>query len=255
MDELLHLSSTADRDELAALVDASFGRLTPQDLSALEARLKMADEDTMPHVQLLTRCIQASMERRMEVAKHDIDDLLMSSGDIDKNIRECLLRQDSPLPILAVLQMNIERAARGGQEQQVRALTYVFQNMNAELEKEVALVNRVLIRLLGMEDRSAGRELLRKHLDTRADGEAKLSEELASAIVQLVADVEQQFASVSDGSDGKNTREDTLKLVRRVAIDAAMVVNERYGEDEQGRFAQQLQPLFEALSRGCSAQS
>jgi len=238
--ELLVLAKDEDAG-LVQAVDDKFGKLTPQDLSSLDARLKNADEAEQKRLQKLQASIQASMEKRMESAKKDIDELLTSSGSIDDNIRETLEKQESPLPIMALLQMNMARAQKNGQERQLQALAYVFNGMNAELEKQVPLANRVLMRLLGMEDKGARRELLAKHVD-----EGGHPKELAEAIVKLVADAEEQFATLGSGPEGQS-RSGTLELIRKVAIDAALVIGEELGDSEQDEFTEQLQPLFDAM--------
>jgi len=240
--ELLVLADVEDAG-LVQAVDDKFGQLTPQDLSSLDARLKNADEAEQKRLQKLQASIQASMEKRMESAKKDIDELLTSSGSIDDNIRETLEKQESPLPIMALLQMNMARAQKNGQERQLQALAYVFNGMNVELEKQVPLANRVLMRLLGMEDKGARRELLAKHV-----GEGGHPKELAEAIVKLVADAEEQFATVGSGPEGQS-RSGTLELIKKVAIDAALVIGEELGDSEQDEFTEQLQPLFDAMER------
>jgi len=242
LSELLVLANAEDAG-LAKVVDEKFGKLTPQDLSSLDARIKNADESELPRLQKLQVSIQASMEKRMESAKKDIDELLTSSGNIDDNIRNTLAKQESPLPILALLQMNMAAAQQNGQEQQLRALAYVFNGMNTELEKQVPVANRILLKLLGMEDKIARREELEKHVAQGGN-----SVELAEAIVKLVADAEEQFATVGSGPEGQ-TRSGTLELIRKVAIDAALVIGEISGDSEQDRFTEQLQPLFDAMER------
>jgi len=240
--ELLVLANAEDAG-LAKAVDDKFGKLTPQDLSMLDARLKSADETEQQKFAKLQASIQVSMEKRMESAKQDIDDLLKSSGNIDDNIRETLGKQESPLPIMALMQMNMAAAQQKGQEKQLQALAYVFNGMNTELEKQVPVANRVLMKLLGMEDKQARREVLVNHV-----GQGGNSKELAEAIVKLVADAEEQFATVGSGPEGE-TRSGTLELIRKVAIDAALMIGEELGDSEQDKFTEQLQPLFDAMER------
>lgn len=240
---LLELARTAGADELAARVDADFAKLTPEDLTTLQVQLGEGDESDKEAVAALTKSIQASMESRMETAKADVDALLMSSGNIEDNIRECLAKQDSPLPILAVLQLNIGKAQQAGQEKMVQALSFVFKVMNSELEKSVPAVKRLLTKALALEESSARRGAFRNFM--AASPEEGL--QLGPAIVQLVADCEQQFENAG-ATDGER-RKASLELIRKVAIDAGVVIGEAYGEDEQGKFTEGLQPLFEALSR------
>jgi len=247
LEDLVNLAASSSEQELNARVDADFGKLTPDDLNALQGRLETADVGSRPQLELLTRSIQASMEKRMEQAKLDIDSLLMSSGDIDDNIRRCLERQDSPLPIMAVLQMNIGKARRDGLQKQEQALVFIFSKINAELERKVPVANRVLTRMLSIGESAERREFLRGHLSQQGADEAG-PEALAGAIVQLVADVERRFADGGAGFGGES-REGTLELLRQVALDAGVVVGEVSGEEAQGVFSEQLGPLFEALSK------
>jgi len=241
---LTELLTLAKKDaDLDKVVNDKFGELTPQDLSGLDARLKNAGETERPKLDKLQKSIQASMETRMASAKKDVDELLTSSGNIDDNIRETLARQESPLPIMAILQMNMANAQKNGQETQLKALAYLFNGMNTELEKKVPVANRILMKLLGVEDKEDRRELLTSHLNSGGK-----SKELAEAIVKLVADAEEQFATIGSGPEGQ-TRSGTLELIRKVAIDAALVIGDVYGDSESDEFAKQLQPLFDAMDR------
>mmetsp|Transcript_82925 Transcript_82925/g.231250 ORF Transcript_82925/g.231250 Transcript_82925/m.231250 type:complete len:336 (-) Transcript_82925:85-1092(-) len=252
LDELIATASAAGDDQapVAAAVDAAFAQLKPDDLADLQARFAAAaqqgDEAALGSMKLLTACIQSAMETRMEKAKNDIDSLLMSSGDIDQNIRECLGQQDSPLPIMSVLQMNLERAKATKQDRQAQALSYVLRVMSAELEKDVPAANRLVSRLLRSEDSATRKDLLRGALQ---GSEADVTPaELAEALVQLVNDADRRFKLESTSEAAMQARQGTLQLIRRVAIDTGVVVGEVLGDDKQGQFTEDLQPMFEALS-------
>jgi len=225
--------------KLATEVDANFKKLTPQDLSGLQAQLAAADEASRPPLNRVANCIQKAMESRMQDATKEIEELLMSSGNIDDNIRECLARQDSALPIMAVLQMNIGRAEQAGNEKQGKALTYVFNAINRELESKVPLVNRILSRCLSTEDSNARRELLKAYVSAEGEDESKL----CAAITGLVAEADAKMAADPE------QRQRTLDLIRSVALDAGVVVGNVRGEEAQSAYTEGLQPLFEALCR------
>jgi len=247
VDELLRIASSADPAELSARVDADFPKLTPEDLNNLQTRFASGEESEKEAIKAVTTCIQGSMDSRMEKATKDLDALLQSSGNIEDNIRECLAKQDSPLPLMAVLQLNIAKASEGGNDKMVQALTFVFKTMNAELEKDLPAPKVLLTRVLAMEDSSSRRQALRSYFKG-APAEGDIASDLAGAIVQLVADVEAQYGG-ADAEGGGERRQASLELVRRVALDAGVVVGEAQGEAKQTKFTEQLVPLFEALSR------
>eukprot|EP00442_Polarella_glacialis_P054718 CAMPEP_0115113362 /NCGR_PEP_ID=MMETSP0227-20121206/41312_1 /TAXON_ID=89957 /ORGANISM="Polarella glacialis, Strain CCMP 1383" /LENGTH=322 /DNA_ID=CAMNT_0002513349 /DNA_START=14 /DNA_END=982 /DNA_ORIENTATION=+ len=237
--ELLQLATAEGESadaQLIAQVNANFGRISPQDLSDLQSKVAAADEDARPALGRLSLAIQQSMESRMAGAAKDLQELLMSSGEIQENIRNCLAKQDSPLPIMAVLQMNLAKSQQTGNKQQEQGLTFVFNAMNQILDEKVPLVSRILSRCLSTEDSSARQELLRSFLEGRP-------RELAVAIVGLVAEAEARFAADVQQLQG------TLGLLRRVAFDAGIVLGEVQGSKAQDKFTEQLQPLFNALSR------
>ncbi|CAK0837009.1 unnamed protein product [Prorocentrum cordatum] len=200
-------------------------------------------------MEALTKGIQAAMEKRMQSATKDISELLSSSGDINQNIKDCLSRQDSPLPIMTVLQMNLAKAEKGSQQE--KALSYIFNVMNQELlQKKVPTVLKVLSTLLATPEAPVRRKVLKDHLAAMEAEGHRVEADLSSAIVELVREAEVQFT-------GQNVetpqRVETLELIRRTAIDAGVVIAEVYGDEdsflEQDMFTNELGPLFEALSR------
>eukprot|EP00931_Biecheleriopsis_adriatica_P063684 TRINITY_DN38609_c0_g1_i1.p1 TRINITY_DN38609_c0_g1~~TRINITY_DN38609_c0_g1_i1.p1 ORF type:complete len:318 (-),score=75.23 TRINITY_DN38609_c0_g1_i1:63-1016(-) len=248
LDELLELAAIEDPDteeQLAVQVNASFGRLTPQDLTGLQARLAVAEDAQRPAIQRVAACVQQAMESRMAGATREIEALMTSSGDINENIRECLERQDSALPILTVLQMNIGRAQKSENKQQEKALTYLYTAIGRELEAKVPMMNRILSRCLSTKDSSARRELLKAFLTAPEAAEVS-PQTLSQTIIGLVAEAEKTFASPENSAQRANS----LDLIRSVAIDVGIVLGEETGEEAQASFTDGLQPLFEALSRG-----
>jgi len=244
VDGLLELAKSADAKKLEARVDVDFGKLTPEDLTILQVRLGSEDDTSKEAIKALTDAIQACMGSRMESATKSLDALLMSSGNIEDNIKDCLAKQDSPLPMLAVLQLNIGKAQSAGQEKMSQALTFIYKVMSTELEKKVPPSKRVLSRALSMEASSDRRAAFRTFLSEVPAEEGLL---LGTSIVQLVADAEAQFEQA--GTTEGERRKVTLELIRGVAIDAGVVIGEAYGEEEQDNFTGQLQPLFDALSK------
>eukprot|EP00929_Paragymnodinium_shiwhaense_P007601 TRINITY_DN11150_c1_g1_i1.p1 TRINITY_DN11150_c1_g1~~TRINITY_DN11150_c1_g1_i1.p1 ORF type:complete len:394 (+),score=87.78 TRINITY_DN11150_c1_g1_i1:65-1183(+) len=256
LDELILKAGLVPEDALVDAVDEGFPKIKPEDLTALQARLaaseESGDQTVQSNVVTLSKAIQVCMDKRMAQAAKDIDVLLQSSGDIDANIRECFAQQDSPLPIMAVLQMNIAKAKDSGEETQLLALEYVFKIVSAELEEKlVPPAKRVLGRLLTSSDTDARRKLLRGVL-APAQGEKLEPEELSKALVTMVADTEKQFVA-SGGGDGSSpnaqSRAGSLELIRTAAIDAGVVVGQVCGAERQNDFTVSLRPLFEALTR------
>lgn len=246
VDELLELATKGDNEQVAIAVDTGFGRLKPEDIASLQVRLSSAQEELKPAIALVVGCIQKSMDKRMEGAKAEIDALLISSGDIDQNIRECLARQDSPVPIMSLLQMNIARAQQSEKEQQFRALTYVFKVMEAELEKVAPPADVLIRKCLGIGDKAERQQLLRVSLSSDAGSTAVQPEALSAALVKLVEDAE---GSISADDAAQPSVVETLKSIRSVALDAALIVKQVFGKKASGEFTDDLQPLFQALSR------
>lgn len=262
LQELIALASgpqAGDEAGVAAAVEKQFAQLTPEDLAALQGRLAAAEgddeTDTTPY-ELLTMGVQASMDKRMQTARADIDALLQSDGDIDQNIRDCLKEQDTPLPIMAVLQMNYEKSRSSGAEEQAAAMQYVLQIMSDELESQVPLANRLINQLLGCPDAASRKTRIREILlqaDKRTFGSSKVTvKEISAALVQLVEDAVERY-SKDDGSEAsaatnKQALKGTLELVRKVGIDCGVVVGEVNGAETQEEFVGALTPLFEALS-------
>ncbi|CAE7941049.1 SIDT1 [Symbiodinium sp. KB8] len=232
------------RQTQTSAVDASFAQLSPQDLAALQLRLSQTDASSRKPLERLLGSIQKAMEARMEMATKEIEALMQSSGNIDDNIRECLQRQDSVLPIMAVLQMNIGRAQKAGNQQLEKALTYLYNIMNQEIESKVPMVNRVLSRCLSTEDSDARRELLAAYFAETAGEEeaAKRPKSTASAIVGLVSEAQAQ--ATQPGLDLTSA----LQRIRGVALDAGVVLGEVFDDKVQERFMEDIQPLFDALA-------
>ncbi|CAJ1363226.1 unnamed protein product [Effrenium voratum] len=183
------------------------------------------------------------MESRMGGAMKDVEALMQSSGDIEENIRQCLARQESVLPLVAVLQMNIGRAQKSGNQQMERALTFLYNTINQELESKVPMVNRVLSRCLSTEDSEARRELLKVYFsDPNSDEEAsERPKSMSSAIVGLVREAQGQASQ--PGLDLKGA----LARIREVALDVGVVLAEVDEASEvQSQFLEDLQPLFDA---------
>jgi len=206
--------------------------------------LSQTEASSRKPLERLLGTIQKSMEARMETATQEIEALMQSSGNIDDNIRECLQRQDSVLPIMAVLQMNIGRAQKAGNQQLEKALTYLYNIMNQEIESKVPMVNRVLSRCLSTEDSDARRELLAAYFAETAGEEeaAKRPKSTASAIVGLVSEAQAQ--ATQPGLDLTSA----LQRIRGVALDVGVVLGEVFDDKVQERFMEDIQPLFDALA-------
>mmetsp|Transcript_68971 Transcript_68971/g.180780 ORF Transcript_68971/g.180780 Transcript_68971/m.180780 type:complete len:319 (+) Transcript_68971:59-1015(+) len=249
LDELMRVADTGDKEQLDEVVDKNFGRLAPEDLTLLQTRFAAAVDDDKPAMEAITLSIQAAMENRMQSAKLEIDKLLQSSGDIDANIRAVLKKQDSPMPLISILQINIQQAKANGGTQQEQALTYILTVMAKELQQQVPLTTRLLSRLLATDESEERRALLRAHMTSMQEsksGAAGAAAELGDAIVAVVADAEMQFEA---NSVPEETQKQTLELIRNIALDAGVVVGDTGGDEMQGKFTDKLQPLFDALSK------
>jgi len=204
--------------------------------------------------------IQSALDQRMTAAKDAIEDLIEnSSGNVNAGIRRCLKSQESPLPILIVLQLNIEQAKSDNDEEKLRALLHINTVINEELEKKVSRVRGLLNKLLRMDDADIRGNLLRHHLTPvqvgvgpdDEDGAPQLSAalvppgRLASAISQLVSDVDRQLRVAVGEAD--ESRFDMIERIRLVAKEARSVIGDIYGEAEMNTFGADLTPAFTAL--------
>lgn len=256
VEELLSKAAWATEDALIEAVDSGFKTIKPEDLTALQARVAQAeevgDETTKGNLVKVTQALQVCMDKRMAQAAKDIDELLQSTGDIDGNIRSCFSRQDSPLPIMAVLQMNMAKAKETGQETQLMALEYVFKIVSSELEEKlVPPAKRVLGRLLTSDDTAARRKLLKGVLAPEM-GQSIDPDELSEALVQMVEDTEKVYEESGKGGAGSpnaESRAGSLELIQSAAIDAGVVIGQVHGPERQSSFTSSLRPLFEALTR------
>jgi len=267
LEELLELVESAPADEgetLAARVDAEFARISPEDLSELQMMIGK-DGGASNKAKAVTHAIQAALDKRMAAARDAIQELIAnSSGDINLGIRNCLKKQDNPLPLLQVLQLNIAQAQSEGREDKLRALLHINTVINEELEKKVSRVRGLLNKLLRMDDAGIRDNLLRHHLTpmqvaapsedlagNEVDGTPQLvaalvpPDRLASAISQLISDVDRQLKAVVGEAD--ETRFDTIERIRLIAKEARLVVGEVYGEAEMHSFGAELTPAFTAL--------
>ncbi|CAE7775038.1 SIDT1 [Symbiodinium pilosum] len=144
--------------------------------------------------------------------------------------------------------MNIGRAQKAGNEQLEKALTYLYNVMNREIESKVPVINRVLSRCLSTEDSDARRELLAAYYsDKNGEEEAKKRpKSTANAIVGLVSEAS------TDAQPGLDVNS-ALQRIRGVALDVGVVLGEVFDDKVQERFMEDIQPLFDALAAETSA--
>lgn len=235
LDKLIEAAndSNGDKAKLATIVEENFGGLRPQDMARLQTLV--ASSSTDEAVQLLVICMQESMDKRMATAAQELGALLASSGDIEANIRECVQKQDSPLPILTVLQMNLQKAAADGDEQKAQALEFVFTRMNAELEKSAPPANKLLGQVLPLENEER-KAVLKEAL---APGAEVSPEDFAAALVDLVP-------AAVEASKGDGVGATTLTLIREIAKTAGILTKELHGAEKRTEYMTVLKPLFEA---------
>merc|ERR1719203_1647410 len=86
------------------------------------------------------------------------------SGNVVGDVRKALKKAENPLPLLMVLQINIQQAQEEGDEDKLRALTHIYTVINEEMEKKVSKVQALLNKLLRMEDPGVRENILRHHL-------------------------------------------------------------------------------------------
>lgn len=275
--ELLELARAAESDDegvaaVAARVDADFARISPEDVSDLQMELAREGSDSTAFSpgKVVADAIQAALDKRMASAKDTLEDLLENhQGDIGQGIRKCLKTMENPLPLLMVLQLNIQQSMSEGREDKMRALTHIYTVINEELEKKVSRVRGLLNKLMRMDDPGIRDRLLRHHMkplevaappDTEqlqpppgGDDESKPSlmaalvppGRLAEAIVQMLGDVDRQML-VMMGTDDE-ARYEILDRVRTIAKEARLVIADIYGEAEMKSFSEELMPAFRPL--------
>lgn len=276
IDDLLLLAAEKDGGEaLRARVDADFAKITPEDLSDIQMQVRdgnLEDAAASP-AYAVVMAIQAAVDMRMTSARNAIEDLIkngLAQGDIHIGIRKCLKQADSPLPLLIVLQLNIEQAQKEGDENKLRALMHIYSTMNEEMEKKVSRVRALLNKLLRMDDPNIRSNILRHHLgptevaaapspfDDEEETQPQLTaalvppSRLASAMADLVNDVDRQMkAAVGEGDEA---RFETLDRIRTIAKEARIIIGELYGDGEMDKFGADLTPAFNTLMTWKAAQ-
>lgn len=256
--------AVSKKEELEAFVDANMARITPEDLSALQSEL---ERDPMGPYADVSAAIQVSVEARMASAKEALENLINNnSGDVNAQIKKTLRGMETPLPLLMVLQMNIEQCRSTGEEDKLRAMLHINTVVNEELEKKVSRVRGMINRLLRLEDPGVRGNILRHHLapmpvvgapdlDDFGDGEVDSSPQLtaalvppprlASAISEVCGEIDRQMRAA--GPEANDALFDTLERIRTVAKEARLVVGELYGPAEMGSFGADLTPAFNSL--------
>jgi len=259
LSELLELGSDGG-PALESSVEEHFANISPEDLSELHRKAQVEGQEGSA-ARAVAEAIQASVQKRMVAAKEVIQELLYTkAGDVNLLIRKTLKAQDSPLPILMVLQANMADAQAEGDTGKTQVLMHIHTVMNEELEKKVPRVKSLLSKLLRIEDVSIRNNLLRHHLtpvevaaapmlDDDGPGDLKAAlvppNRFAAAITQLVNDVDRQIVAVVGKED--ESRFETLDRIRQVAKQARLIVGEVYGEGEMNQFGADLTPAFHVL--------
>ncbi|CAE8672159.1 unnamed protein product, partial [Polarella glacialis] len=227
LSELLELGSDGG-PALESSVEEHFANISPEDLSELHRKAQVEGQEGSA-ARAVAEAIQASVQKRMVAAKEVIQELLYTkAGDVNLLIRKTLKAQDSPLPILMVLQANMADAQAEGDTGKTQVLMHIHTVMNEELEKKVPRVKSLLSKLLRIEDVSIRNNLLRHHLtpvevaaapmlDDDGPGDLKAAlvppNRFAAAITQLVNDVDRQIVAVVGKED--ESRFETLDRIRQ----------------------------------------
>jgi len=249
--------------EFEALIDESLPSISPQDMIDLQMQLAEDKGDSATAARTVIVALQNAGQKRIGIAKDQIEDLLSNAaGDVNQKIRKLLksTEGESPLPLLMVLQLNIETAQAEGNEDKVRALMHVYSVINEELEKKVPAVQRLLNRLMRMDDAGVRDNLLRHHLtpvEVGASSDEQTDEfetpqlmaamvtpsRLAEALTQLIDNVD----STMKLGDNSEDRFEAIDRIRVVAKEARFVVGDLYGEGEMNQFGADLTPAFSKL--------
>lgn len=230
LEQLAEAVGETGTKQLETRTEELFGQISAQELTDLQQRLQAAAPEAQGPLLLLTACIQKTMESRMTQAAADLDALLRSSGDIDANIRAVLEKQDSPLPILAVTQMNVARAQQEGKKDKAVALAFVFNRMNEFLEEEVPLVQRILKRLVSTEEEEARNTLLMSFFQVDGQVSRTRAEELGEALLNYV----------KQGSD-PSVVSSRAEEVKRIAVCVELLLQEEDGAP----FREKIEKVFD----------
>jgi len=271
MQELLALAREAEApgaptsswDALLARVNEDLAKISPEAITELQMELSQKAASDAPELssgtETLVKAIQTAVESRMAAAKEDLERLIENnSGNVNKDVQKVLKRQESPLPLLMVLRLNIEQAQRDGDEDKVRACMHINTVVNEELEKKAPRVGGMLNRLLRMEDAGIRQNILRHHLTPVEVGVVAGDDDtpglmaapvppsrLADAISDLVTNINLQLKV--GGGDVDEMRFDTIDRVREIAKEARFVIHELYGEGAMNDFGAALTPAFREL--------
>jgi len=261
---LLELAASGDKAALEAAVDENFASLGPEQIAQLQ--IKVAEDPSPDNpANALGDALQVCMQRRMESSKELIMELLdHKKMNIMGDVQRVLKKAENPLPLLMVLQINIQQAQEEGDEDKLRALMHIYTVMNEEMEKKVSKVQALLNKLLRMEDPNVRENILRHHLQPAEvaappglddfDDEPSAPtlsaalvppERLAKGIAELVAKVDQSLQAAL-GEDNTE-RFETLEKVRQVAKDARRIIGDIYGDGEMNSFSADLTPTFHTL--------
>lgn len=265
LDELMEMAAAAGADggfALRARVDAEFGLLTGQDIADLQMKPGNGEEAANA-ARALEGAISAAIEKRMAAAKDTIEELITCErGNVMAEIKKAMKRHDSPLPLLMVLQMNIDQAAQDGLVERQRTFMHISTVMNEELEKKAPRVQAMLNRLLRLDDSRIRENILRYNLEPKEVGGAPLDfdddepsaplmaaqvppQRLSAALAQTVESIDKQLRAIVGENDPQ--RFETLERVRQIAKEARDVIFDLYGQEEMDAFSNDLTPCFRIL--------
>lgn len=259
--QLLELA-VSNKEELEAFVDGNMGKITPEDLSALQSEL---ERDPVGPAVDVSAAIQVAVNERMTAARVEVEELINNnSGDVNAKIKATLKKQETPLPLLMVLQMNIAQCRNTGEEDKLRAFLHINTIINEELEKKVSRVRGMINRLMRMDDANIRDNILRHNLaplpvaggadadfDDEPDAAPQLAAalvpppRLASAISDLCGEVNRQMRSA--GPEADEAFFETLERIRTIAKEARLVIGDLYGPAEMNSFGADLTPAFNSL--------
>lgn len=259
--ELLALGATND-PSLAARIEEVFGKLSPEDLSEIHLKATATQGDDKVAAETVGNAIQAAIQSRMASAKEVLTDLIENSdGDVNVRIKRILKAQESPLPLIMVLQLNIAQAQQEGDSQKAQVLIHMNTVVTEEMEKKAPRVRSLINKLVRIDDENIRDNLLRHHLTPvevgaapamdEEDGGSKLMaapvtpSKLGAGIAEVVSELDRQLKAVL--GEEADQRFETLERIRLVAKQARFVIGDIYSEGEMDSFSTDLTPTFGTL--------
>mmetsp|Transcript_47188 Transcript_47188/g.86607 ORF Transcript_47188/g.86607 Transcript_47188/m.86607 type:complete len:313 (-) Transcript_47188:132-1070(-) len=240
LDDLLQQAAD-EASDLDARVEEAFAGLQATDFALLSAQAE--SEGANAASLRLHACVQKAMDARMMQATQELNQLLSSEGDIVDNTRATLNRFDNPVPLLAVIEMNIKSSQQEGQERLEQALGFIYGLLVKEIRASVPPEKIALSQLLTTEDRNERLGKLKGFLNTEQERPVD-PERLADVILEIVQQVKNKYANAS----GEALR-GALQRIKDIATQTQAVVGKMRSDEEKQQFSIRMQPIIDLLSQ------